>query len=71
MFKRFKYYGSDTCAASGMCATVCPVGVDTGKVIKNWRAKHKSIFLYYIWSIMSQFHFIINFFGRLYLKIKT
>jgi D-lactate dehydrogenase len=71
MFKNFKYYGSDTCAASGMCATVCPVGVDTGRVIKNWRIKHKSVFLSYIWNFLSQFHFMIHFFGKLYLKIKT
>ena len=71
MLKRFKYWGSDTCAASGMCATVCPVGIDTGKIIKNWRTKHKSVFLYYIWGMISQFHFIINFIGKFYIKIKT
>lgn len=28
----------DTCAADGMCATACPVGIDTGALVKRLRA---------------------------------
>jgi D-lactate dehydrogenase len=29
----------DTCAADGMCATACPVGIDTGALVKRLRAQ--------------------------------
>ena len=38
----FKYAGERTCAADGMCATACPVGIDTGKLIKKIRALETS-----------------------------
>jgi D-lactate dehydrogenase len=33
----FRYSGIDTCAADGMCATGCPVGIDTGQLVKLLR----------------------------------
>ncbi|MDF2530354.1 MAG: linked oxidase domain protein, partial [Gammaproteobacteria bacterium] len=41
--KAFEYKGAQTCAATGMCAEVCPVGINTGLAIKNWRANHVSL----------------------------
>ncbi len=35
----FKYYGEETCATDGLCAISCPVGIDTGKLIKELRAE--------------------------------
>ena len=32
--KDFKYSGNETCATDGLCATSCPVDIDTGKLIK-------------------------------------
>jgi D-lactate dehydrogenase len=34
----YGYLGMDTCAADGLCATACPVNIDTGVMIKNLRA---------------------------------
>ena len=34
----FLYAGIDTCAADGLCATACPVGINTGDYIKHLRA---------------------------------
>jgi len=35
--KQYQYPGIDTCAADGLCATRCPVGIDTGKMVKALR----------------------------------
>ena len=37
---RFKYLALDTCAACGLCQTVCPVQIDTGAFVKGRRAHH-------------------------------
>lgn len=36
--KGFDYLGEQTCAGDGLCATSCPVGIDTGKFIKHLRS---------------------------------
>jgi D-lactate dehydrogenase len=38
----FDYQGDQTCATDGLCATSCPVGIDTGKLIKQIRFRHIS-----------------------------
>jgi D-lactate dehydrogenase len=38
----YAYLGDDTCAADGLCATACPVGIDTGKMTKARRAEARS-----------------------------
>ncbi len=35
--ERYQYYGNATCATDGLCALTCPVGIDTGKLIKELR----------------------------------
>lgn len=37
VFADFQHDGIETCAADGICATVCPVGIDTGSLIKRLR----------------------------------
>ncbi len=38
MAKDFVYSGLDTCAVDGMCATACPVHINTGSYVKQARA---------------------------------
>ncbi len=38
----FQYQGIDTCAATGLCAQRCPIGIDTGEFIKGLRAQQVS-----------------------------
>jgi D-lactate dehydrogenase len=38
LIESFQYYGEETCATDGLCAIACPVGIDTGKLIKELRA---------------------------------
>jgi D-lactate dehydrogenase len=35
----WQYLGLDTCAVDGLCATACPVGIDTGQLTKRLRQK--------------------------------
>ncbi|PSW21804.1 4Fe-4S ferredoxin [Photobacterium sanctipauli] len=35
--KIFEYQGLDTCAATGLCADRCPVGINTGDLVKQLR----------------------------------
>ncbi|KOO09130.1 FAD-binding and (Fe-S)-binding domain-containing protein [Vibrio hepatarius] len=35
--KVFEYQGLDTCAATGLCADRCPVGINTGDLVKQLR----------------------------------
>jgi len=41
MERRFAYDGTRTCAACGLCATVCPMGINTGKLMKRLRGRAK------------------------------
>jgi D-lactate dehydrogenase len=34
----YRYWGEETCATDGLCATACPVSIDTGEFVKKLRA---------------------------------
>ena len=38
--KEFNYLGIDTCAATGLCAERCPVGINTGDLVRELRHQH-------------------------------
>jgi D-lactate dehydrogenase len=38
----YEYDALETCAADGTCRLACPVGIDTGKLVKEFRAREKS-----------------------------
>ena len=40
--KNYDYQGIDTCAVDGMCATACPVHINTGDLVKRLRSEQQS-----------------------------
>jgi D-lactate dehydrogenase len=39
LLEEYEYDGLETCAADGSCKTACPVGIDTGVLVKGFRAQ--------------------------------
>jgi D-lactate dehydrogenase len=42
LLEQYEYDGLETCAADGTCALMCPVGIDTGKLVKDLRMRQHS-----------------------------
>ncbi len=42
LLEQYQYDGLDTCAVDGMCATECPVDINTGDLIKRLRRENHS-----------------------------
>ncbi len=47
----FEYEGIDTCAVDGMCAITCPVGINTGDLVKRLRKENSSPFQQKAWHV--------------------
>ena len=39
LLEQYGYDGMETCAADGICSLQCPVGIDTGKLVKELRGR--------------------------------
>ena len=44
LLDQYQYDGKDTCAVDGLCATACPVDINTGDLIKRLRKENHSSF---------------------------
>jgi D-lactate dehydrogenase len=42
LLEDYEYDALETCAADGTCRLVCPVGIDTGKLVKEFRSRQTS-----------------------------
>ena len=56
LLKDYKYDGLETCAVDGMCATQCPVDINTGDLVKRLRSENHSVFQNKF-SIQAAIHF--------------
>ncbi|MES2774559.1 MAG: FAD-binding and (Fe-S)-binding domain-containing protein [Bacteroidota bacterium] len=44
LLKEYQYHGLDTCATDGLCATDCPVDINTGELVKRLRKEQHGRF---------------------------
>jgi D-lactate dehydrogenase len=44
LLDQYQYDGLDTCAVDGLCATACPVDINTGELVKRLRRENHSTF---------------------------
>lgn len=44
LLKEYQFDGLDTCAVDGLCATACPVDINTGDLVKRLRKENHSSF---------------------------
>lgn len=44
LLDQYQYDGIETCAVDGLCATACPVDIDTGDLTKRLRRENHSVF---------------------------
>lgn len=51
---RYDYFGNQTCATDGLCSLACPVGINTGNLIKNLRFETNSRFAVKIAELLSK-----------------
>ncbi len=42
LLEQYRYDAIETCAADGMCSRACPVGIDTGALVKDFRQREHS-----------------------------
>ncbi len=50
----YEYPGMETCATDGLCALACPVGIDTGKLVKALREKEHGAIANSVASVMAE-----------------
>jgi D-lactate dehydrogenase len=41
--RQYEYDGIEICAVDGTCADVCPIGINTGALIKSFRKMQHSV----------------------------
>ncbi len=52
--KSYQYEGLDTCAVDGMCQTVCPVDIDTGRLVKRLRKEQPTPIRDFVWAVAAK-----------------
>ena len=57
--REFPYMALDTCATDGMCATACPVSIDTGQLVKRFRNARASAGAHE-WAVRIANHFTLT-----------
>jgi len=64
----FPYMALDTCATDGLCASDCPVSIDTGALTKRFRALRHSHLAHSVATTIARHFGLAEFFARLGLR---
>jgi D-lactate dehydrogenase len=67
----FPYMALDTCAVDGLCATACPVGIDTGALTKRLRRERHSRFANGLARLLANHFGLVERGARLALRIRV
>ncbi|MFJ5695579.1 FAD-binding and (Fe-S)-binding domain-containing protein [Arthrobacter sp. NPDC093125] len=51
--EEYEYEGLQTCAVDGMCATACPVNINTGDLVRRLREENHSVVADRVWGAAS------------------
>jgi D-lactate dehydrogenase len=62
---QFNYDGLATCATDGLCATDCPVSINTGELVKRLRRERHTIWQNRIANFMARHYGAVEVFARL------
>jgi len=65
----FPYAALDTCAVDGLCATACPVGIDTGVLTKRFRQLRHTALSNHIAVAVARRMVLAEFIARLALRV--
>jgi len=49
--QEFEYDGIDTCAVDGMCATACPLSINTGSLVRELRTQNAHPAMKFAWKL--------------------
>lgn len=66
---QFQYDGLDTCALDGLCATACPVDINTGDLVKRLRSENHSLFANKVALLASKNFSMVQGLARFAMKI--
>lgn len=62
MIKPYDYYEKDTCAVDGICSVYCPIGINTGDLVKILRGNDKTIFQFRTANFFAEHFSVLEFF---------
>ena len=65
LLKEYAYDGLDTCATDGLCATDCPVDINTGELVKRLRHEQHGALAKRIAAVMSRHYGVVEKLSRI------
>lgn len=65
LLKEYKYEGLETCATDGLCATDCPVDINTGELVKRLRHEQHGSLANRVAAFMSRHFYALEKMSRL------
>ena len=70
LLSQYQYDGLDTCSTDGLCATECPVDIDTGQLVRRLRKENHSRFANVIATTLARHFGLVETLVRLSLRTR-